>query len=499
MDPNLDGETLPEHDPRILLMVSGLQSQITDLEEKYNKSLLENAHLKDLLATGKSDSADIYYFLQKKLDDNYNNINELECQIIKEQSDRELAEIEYEKKIKELETINANEKETNTKVIKELEEKLLSLNEFQERREVLEQCMEEKIKDCKAMEEDAAKSLLEMEKKCIREKEALRKEMLTKIQETKANLIDASKDRLDEITKETMMENDQLRMELKLQARESEKIIQHSARLEKENKDLKCLLDLARATELELMKRMSTYGKVARKLQNNLSNQQRQQRILLESRNQERENDIYKNEIGEEIKSDEGAKEAVERDADLENASLDTMHSASVLDTESINYDHNEKTENYERNFQKSIEEGKLQEHEMETSTVVTGISTIVTKTPSTTSFLTTNPLQNGQKHFKEGKTYPSNWIGSIHSENRSIVSSDTTVVAGGSPPKSSKSITSSDSLNTTRQINGKKNSSKLQYNLSKKGRAELNAAGKIRLGAAPKQNSMQGLSTENP
>jgi len=61
--------------------------------------------------SGKADQADIYYFLQKKLDDNYNNLSELEDQILQEQADRERAEEAYEGRIRELEGILASTRE----------------------------------------------------------------------------------------------------------------------------------------------------------------------------------------------------------------------------------------------------------------------------------------------------------------------------------------------------------------------------------------------------
>jgi hypothetical protein len=43
--------------------------------------------------------------------------------------------------------------------------------------------------------------------------------MLNKIHETKSNLLAMAQDKLDEVTKRTIMENEQLRLELKYQVR----------------------------------------------------------------------------------------------------------------------------------------------------------------------------------------------------------------------------------------------------------------------------------------
>lgn len=44
----------------------------------------------------------MYYYLHKRLDDNYDVISALERQLVVEATDREKAEMEYEKQIEEL-------------------------------------------------------------------------------------------------------------------------------------------------------------------------------------------------------------------------------------------------------------------------------------------------------------------------------------------------------------------------------------------------------------
>lgn len=51
----------------------------------------------------KEDQGDVYYYLHKKLDDNYDVISDLERQLMIETADREKAEKEYSTQIEELE------------------------------------------------------------------------------------------------------------------------------------------------------------------------------------------------------------------------------------------------------------------------------------------------------------------------------------------------------------------------------------------------------------
>ncbi|CAN0546704.1 unnamed protein product, partial [Ectocarpus sp. 12 AP-2014] len=49
------------------------------------------------------DQSDVYYYLHKKLDDNYDVISALQRQLMVETADREKAEKEYTRQIEELE------------------------------------------------------------------------------------------------------------------------------------------------------------------------------------------------------------------------------------------------------------------------------------------------------------------------------------------------------------------------------------------------------------
>ena len=56
-----------------------------------------------MCARFQEDQSDVYYYLHKKLDDNYDVISALERQLMVETADREKAETEYARQIEELE------------------------------------------------------------------------------------------------------------------------------------------------------------------------------------------------------------------------------------------------------------------------------------------------------------------------------------------------------------------------------------------------------------
>lgn len=59
--------------------------------------------LNELLQNLQADQSDVYYYLHKKLDDNYDVISALERQLMVEMADREKAETEFARQIDELE------------------------------------------------------------------------------------------------------------------------------------------------------------------------------------------------------------------------------------------------------------------------------------------------------------------------------------------------------------------------------------------------------------
>lgn len=71
----------------------------------------ENTQLRAILEGDKAEQADIYYYLRKKLDDNYASMAELEAQYLQEQKDREAAEAMYESRLKEMEAYVKQTKE----------------------------------------------------------------------------------------------------------------------------------------------------------------------------------------------------------------------------------------------------------------------------------------------------------------------------------------------------------------------------------------------------
>jgi len=76
------------------------------------------------------------------------------------------------------------------------------------------------------------------------EKKRLKNDMLRKIKETKLSLLAMTEDQLHTTTKRTIMENEQMTIELQFQSKETERVLKLNNKYLKENKALKRQLEL---------------------------------------------------------------------------------------------------------------------------------------------------------------------------------------------------------------------------------------------------------------
>lgn len=119
-----------------------LLDQLEELEQQKTKLLLNLKEYKEKYEQQKSDQTDIYYYLNKKLDENYETIALLEEQILNEQTQREIHEKKLEKRIEDLNLKLSQDETKYQSKLKEAEEKLHKLKEFSENKEELEKNFE---------------------------------------------------------------------------------------------------------------------------------------------------------------------------------------------------------------------------------------------------------------------------------------------------------------------------------------------------------------------
>lgn len=194
-----------------------LMDQLEELEEQKTKLLLNLKECKEKYEQQKSDQTDIYYYLNKKLDENYETIALLEEQILNEQTQREVHERKLEKRIEDLEAkLVADELKYKNK-LKEAEEKLQKLKEFSDNKDELERNFEKLLETLETERKHYSELVDENERKSIRERDRFRKDCLVQFEEYKQKLQDEADDKLSSKTKTTLKTNKMIKTELTYQ------------------------------------------------------------------------------------------------------------------------------------------------------------------------------------------------------------------------------------------------------------------------------------------
>lgn len=107
--------------------------------------------------------------------------------------------------------------------------------------------------------------------------------------ETRDQLRLKAKDQLDEITRRTILENEQISQELKFQSRETEAVLEANQLIADENKTLRRNVELHRELEEELARRTHIYQKLIKRLHAKLKAKEEEEKDLRDRRRRERE------------------------------------------------------------------------------------------------------------------------------------------------------------------------------------------------------------------
>lgn len=176
--------------------------------------------------------------------------NTVEIKTVKEKYQKELNEMENEKS--GLDHDLDNLKATKTRQIDmEANLRLLELTIKQEKK-------------------DRMIEVNEMEREKIQATEKLRKEMLYKIKETKANLLALNDEQLQTTTRLTILQNHQLTTELENQSKQTEELLTKNNKMRGQIDKIKRDIAIHKEVEKELAKRSHFCQRVIKKLKGNV-------------------------------------------------------------------------------------------------------------------------------------------------------------------------------------------------------------------------------------
>ncbi|GAX79973.1 hypothetical protein CEUSTIGMA_g7412.t1 [Chlamydomonas eustigma] len=259
------------------LVIGYLKSKLGRYQDFGDRLQVENVKLNEELETQKLNLRDINEFLTNELKARSLTTSAMEAKVV------ELYHLLDDLNKSHEEALNKLRKEKDKTIdglevqIKDYEKKAKSMQEFMERRDTLEselatlkETLQKKIKDYE-------QELTDMDRQHIQDREKWKRETAQKIKETKIQMMKLTDNQLEMTTKRTIMENEQMSIELAYQSRQTEKLLSKNNVLVDENGDLRRQLELSKQTEEELAKRNNVYQKTIKSLLSKLKEQGMQQ------------------------------------------------------------------------------------------------------------------------------------------------------------------------------------------------------------------------------
>lgn len=243
-----------------------LRDMLQRCEEERSALAAQVKQLELELQEQQADKADIYFFLNKKLDDNYEIMSSLEQQLVQEQAARERLDTALKQQAQESRT-KVSTLETRHKArVAELEEKLQHLQEFSERKEELEHNLQAALATIEQERQSFEQLSKSLERKVIQERDRLRKEHEKELAKAKLELEAKLGQSLAIKTKQTQETNNAMKLELQFQARQADYVLRVNQKMTNKAKHLEKELEIAQMQEKAMMKKLAKYRRLVREL-----------------------------------------------------------------------------------------------------------------------------------------------------------------------------------------------------------------------------------------
>lgn len=259
-----------------------LKDYADELEDQKSKLVSLIADYKEKYEQLKADQADIYFYLNKKLDDNFEIITSLENQLLTEQNEREITEKEYERKIDELKTKISVDESRNDTEIKLLKERLDILKSFSEQKDGGDKNLEKLMTTLENERRQFQRAAEEMENRTVLERERLRQEKEMDFERYKKEMQIQIEDRFSTDTRKTRDDNFRLKTELAYQSLQAEKVAAFNSDIVTKDRDLRRSLEISQSTELEMGKRLVMYQRLVKQLNEKMQLEEAQSKAVIE-------------------------------------------------------------------------------------------------------------------------------------------------------------------------------------------------------------------------
>lgn len=247
--------------------------ELKRVSEKAARLQVENSDLKrnnELLST-RFDShvetqSDMLRNLNQEINNHLSKIEELNAVVARLNEDLSMQKTNFEEELAEKES-QWKSKYSNLQVrTEQLTRELSELHNFRRTKDTMEDELAKLKREAERMMEAHNTTISEFERRKAIDRDNLKKDWRLKVDATQEILLKKTREQVDQTTKRTIMENEQMVTELHFHNKETERLISSNNKLLEENAQLKRNLQIHKDLENELARRTHVYQKLIKKM-----------------------------------------------------------------------------------------------------------------------------------------------------------------------------------------------------------------------------------------
>jgi len=255
------------------LVIAYMKSKLGRYQANGDRLQLENIKLGEDLDIQRLNLRDINEFLTNELKARSLTTNALEAKLYDLNQAMEEQRKGHEAAIAKLEKEKDKEIEAQADIITEFNKKAKIMQDHIDNKEKMDAELASLKAEIEQLKVEFDHKLIDVDRQHIQDREKWKRETAAKIKETKIKMMKLTDNQLEMTTKRTIMENEQMSVELSYQSRQTEKLMSKNTVLVDENGDLRRQLGLSKQTEEELARRNNVYQRTIKSLLSKLDEQ----------------------------------------------------------------------------------------------------------------------------------------------------------------------------------------------------------------------------------
>jgi len=244
-----------------------LQERVWRLEAENKELKLGNSILTTQHQSQVETQGDMLRQLYGEIEETSYKVQDREATIKKLEEELEDQRTRHQEQLDSERSMWENTQSGLEKKVEALEGELHELREFKENKIQMEGELASLKRQLQQQAEDHSQQMSIFDRQRVLDIDQIKKDTQRDINDTREKLKAKTKEKLDETTKRTIMENDQYATELYYQSKENERLMENERKLLEQNAQLRRNLSIHRELEEELAHRTCKYQKLIKKME----------------------------------------------------------------------------------------------------------------------------------------------------------------------------------------------------------------------------------------